>query len=101
MAKKYKSVFNQNFEKEQMVEDKMVEIVSKQSETNDFDESIKNNEISELTNNDAPQYPLEVKEVEPVVVKEVEPVVVKPKRTIDSLSKAEYRMYLRTGKIPE
>ena len=27
--------------------------------------------------------------------------LVKPKRTIDSLSKDEYRTYLRTGKIPE
>lgn len=97
MAKKNKSVLNQN-----VVEpiEEIKDIVVEEFETNDLDISIKK-DLSELTNDDAPQYPLEVKEVVPVEVKKIEPVVVKPKRTIDSLSKAEYRTYLRTGKIPE
>jgi hypothetical protein len=95
MAKKNKSVLNQNIENETINDNEDVEIIS----TNDFDESIEK-DLSEMVNDNIPQYPIvDVK----LTINEVEkPIIVtKPKRSLDSLSKSEYRMYLRTGIIPK
>ncbi len=99
MAKKNKSSLNQNIEKELIKDDETVKIISKQFETNDFDKLIKK-DLSDLANDDAPQYP--IVEIKPIVkVVEKPKVVIKPKRTIDSLNREEYRFYLRTGIIPK
>ena len=95
MAKKNKSVLNQNIENETINDNEDVEVIS----TNDFNESIEK-DLSEMVNDNIPQYPIvDVK----LTINEVEkPIIVtKPKRSLDSLSKSEYRMYLRTGIIPK
>jgi len=99
MAKKNKSVLNQNFndlfEKNEIVEE---EINLTENESNVIEEIVENDIIEEQIN-ESNDSALIDDEVQPEIIENI--VILKPKRTIDSLTKSEYRYYLRTGIIPE
>lgn len=101
MAKKNKSVLNQKFndlyEKNDIVEE---EINLTEVESNVVEEIIENDIIEDQIGENDDNVLIEGNvEIQPEIIENVK--IIKPKRTINSLTKSEYRYYLRTGIIPE
>lgn len=109
MAKKNKNVVEeQQKDVTETIEDVISDVepttdeVVEQELQDDEGEVITDEDIKEALSDETPNEELSVEEPLNIGAPTEIPVeIVKPKRSIGSLSKDEYRTYLRTGRIPE